>query len=55
MTSKLDVLVVDDDSDIRALLVLLLEEHGLWCGRRGMGGRPTSWRSSFGPDWCGAI
>jgi CheY-like chemotaxis protein len=29
MTSKLDVLVVDDDPDIRTLLVLLLEEHEL--------------------------
>jgi CheY-like chemotaxis protein len=29
MTSRLDVLVVDDDPDIRTLLVLLLEEHQL--------------------------
>ena len=29
MTSKLDVLVVDDDPDIRTLLVLLLKEHEL--------------------------
>jgi CheY-like chemotaxis protein len=29
MASKLDVLVVDDDPDICALLVLVLEEHAL--------------------------